>query len=312
MFPSCVSFSANGKTIPFRCSRHKANCSVVKVLTDLTTTARTKDTVYRDELPETKEIVVRTIKERLTLLSVLAMLATSAIATATASALPTAGPFWQVGGAQLPVGTKKAITGEFFTASIANFYQHIGTIWLKSTCQNAATAGSIFNGTQHGEGEGTSRASSCTQSESTSGKGGPYTLLSECKPKEPIEVKSRSSLWYRTTNVGKTRTGTEQALFVPAAGNVFVTATLLGSGCGVLSEAKISIDGSEAAEPRPQNTEVSVGRLIFPTEQQRHLWQPKNSPEETQVALTVEKTEADITAEGEGELKNGEVAGIIE
>ena len=75
---------------------------------------------------------------------------------------------------------------------------------------------------------------------------------------------------------------------------------------------KLSVIGNIAAEPRPQQTEVEVGQLIFPTEQQKHLWQPKNSPEETQVALTIEKTEADIRAEAEIELENKEVFGTLE
>lgn len=249
---------------------------------------------------------------RLVLLGILVMLAVGVVESSTASALPTAGPFWQVGGAQLPIGTKKAITGKLHPGTEASLIVHIGNIWLLSMCRKVEGKGFIFNGTQHGEGEQAGASTECNISESTSGYGGPYTPLNECKQKEPLEAKIKSSLWYHTTNVGHTRTGTEQILGPPLSGETYAIITLLGSGCGALAEAKLSIVGSGAAELRPQNTEVEVGQLVLPTEQQKHLWQPKNSPEETQVALTVEKTEADSRAEGEVELANKEKFGTIE
>ena len=178
-------------------------------------------------------------KVRLMLLGVLVMFVVGAVASSTASALPTEGPFWQVGGAQLPVGTKKAIVNRLHTGTEASLIGHIGNIWLLIMCKKAESTGFIFNGTQHGESEETITFSkNVMYPNPPASYAGPYTLLSECKPKEPIEAKVKDSLWYHTTNVGKTRTGTEQVLFTPATGSTFAIVTLLGTGCGALAEAK--------------------------------------------------------------------------
>lgn len=223
------------------------------------------------------------------------------------------GPFWHVGGAKLPLGTKKAVTGSLSKA--ASLYAKIGFIWLKITCAKGEPSGSIFNGTEHGEGEGTTKFKECGEvEESTTGKTEGYTKVAGCKVSEPITTSQfADALWYLATNVGKTRTGKVQLLFAPKTGTVLVNVLIPEKAeCGVLGGVKLTVLGNTVAEMSPEFAETKAGKLYFPVEQHKHVWLPKNSPEETQVELVVEKTEADLVAEANVELTNGERFGVFE
>jgi hypothetical protein len=98
---------------------------------------------------------------------------------------------------------------------------------------------------------------------------------------------------------------------VPKAGKVFASIEIVGSGCGAL-EGIYKAEGNLAGVPSPENTEVEVGRLTFPTEQQKHLWQPNNCPEETQAKLLFNATEATLRGGYELNLKTKEKFGVIE
>jgi hypothetical protein len=252
-------------------------------------------------------------RARLMLLGVLAVFIVGAVASSSASALPTEGPFWHVGGAKLPAGTKKAIAGKLI-GDTPFLYGKLSNKWIRITCSTLNPTGSIFNGTIHGESEETVEFTGCNTSNifEATAKTGPYKEIAECKVSATIKTEPvTNTLWYHTTNVGKTRTATEQVLFTPKTGTVFAKITITGNGCGFL-EGTFKMEGNVAAEPAPQNTEVTVGTLTFPTEQQKHVWQPKGSPEETQVELKFLGTEADFVAEAEIKLVNAEKFGIFE
>jgi hypothetical protein len=245
--------------------------------------------------------------------SVLTALVVSAGASSTASALPAEGPFWHVGGAKLPAGTKKAITGKL-TGSTPFQYGKISNKWLRITCPRTTPTGSIFNGTIHGEGEETITFEECNKTSvfEAAAKTGPYKEVTECKAQATIKTGPLiNTLWYHTTNVGKTRTANEQGLLVAKTGGTLYKMMIAGLGCGVI-EGIFKAEGSIAGEPLPENTEVLSGTFTFPTEQQKHVWQPKSSPEETQVEFKFAGTEADLVGEGEVKLENEERFGVFE
>jgi hypothetical protein len=252
--------------------------------------------------------VVITSGARLVLFATLAALAIGAIASSPASALPSEGPFWHVNGTRLAIGKSKAGTGNSPVGTSPTSYSKIANKEIKVACAKITSTGDIFNSTQHGEGEGKGEAKNCTVSEKS---GSSFVEIKECHVAEPVVTEVRTSLWYKATNLGKTRTNILQALSVPKSGNVFATQTIEGEGCGTL-EGIYKYEGSTASGGSPEYTEVEVGRVIFTSEQQKHLWLPKNSPEETQVLLLFNKTEARVEGEGEASLASKEKFGAFE
>jgi hypothetical protein len=228
-----------------------------------------------------------------------------------AHALPTEGPFWQVNNTKLPFGATRAVEGEIVPGTVGTLFSHVGGKTIEQVCKKFTSTTSIFNGTQHGEGLGKAVYEECIVRENG-------VAIKECevnpeaKPKNSVTTTEvKGSLWYSVTNLGKTRTALERGLFVPKTGSEFFTQELVGPGCGAL-EGTYKQGGSVASIGSPENTEVVTARATFPTEQQKHLWQPKNSPEETQAELLFNATEATLRGEGELKLKAGEKFGVIE
>jgi hypothetical protein len=229
----------------------------------------------------------------------------------TVSALPTAGPFWQVNNTKLSVGATKAVEGKIVSGTAAVISGKVAGKMIEIVCKTFQPTVSIFNSTQHGEGLGKAVFEECVVLESG-------TAIKECevnaeaKPKNSITTTEvRSSLWYGVTNVGKTKTALDRGLFVPKTGKIFFSIELAGVGCGAL-EGVYKLEGSVAATGSPENTEAETLKVTFPVEQQKHVWQPKNSPEETQASLLFNATEAQFCAEGELKLTTKEKFGVIE
>jgi hypothetical protein len=251
-----------------------------------------------------------TLKARLTLLGVLAILIASATAASTASALPTEGPFWQVNNTKLPFGATRAVEGKIVPGTVEMIYLNFFGKSIEMVCKKFTPTISIFNSTQHGESLGKAVYEECIVRESG-------ISIRECEvnpeatPKNSITTEEvKNSLWYHVTNLNKTKTALQQVLFRPKTGTAFDKLVLEGAGCGAL-EGSYRYTGNMAAAPSPENTEVTTGKWTFPTEQQKHLWQPKNSPEETQVELLFNGTEATVRGENELKLKNDENFGIV-
>jgi len=138
-----------------------------------------------------------------------------------------------------------------------------------------------------------------------------YEEQTSCKVTEPIKVtQANDSLWYRVTNAG-VKTAEQQVLFVPKPGNSFTEITITGGAC-TFAVNKAKVEGSVAVKVSPENTEVKVGKLISPSEQQKKVWQPLNQPEETEAALIFNKKTARFEAEAEVELASKETFGIFE
>lgn len=250
-------------------------------------------------------------KAKWVLSSVLAVFLASAILPSTALALPTEGPFWVVSGSALPQGESKAVTGK--AVSSTSLYGKVGGKFLKLTCTAGTSSGSLFDATAYGEGLEKIAFSGCTKVEEASSSTGPYTLVKNCEidaenGNDLTTNEIKTSLWYDSTNVGKTRTSLAQVLFTPKTGLVLATVTLEGTGCGVL-EGVYKAEVNMAAEAGPENTEVGIGSLTFPSEQARHLWRPAGSGEETQVSLLFNATEARLEGGQEVELTSKEEFG---
>jgi hypothetical protein len=252
-------------------------------------------------------------KAKLMLLSMLVVIVVGAVASSTASALlPTEGPFWQVNNTKLALGATRAVTGAIVPGTVGTLFAKVAGKTIEIVCKKFTPTISIFNSTQHGESLGKAVFEECIVQENG-------TLIKECEvnptatPKNSVTTTEiKNSLWYHVTNLNKTKTSLQQVLFVPKTGKIFATIELAGAGCGAL-EGVYKAEGNAAGTTSPENTEVETGKLTFPTEQQKHLWQPKNSPEETQVGLLFNATEATIRGEGELKLKTaGEKFGIIE
>jgi hypothetical protein len=259
-----------------------------------------------------RSVVITPIIRRL--LSALVVIGASMAMPATAPALPTVGPFWQVNGTQLPVGTSKAIVGKGVGGTM---YSTIANVKIKFTCEEVTASGFIFNTTTKGESQETQELKKNCHLFTLNGKQ-EYILQSGCGVDEPIRIlQSVGGLWYRTRvnnqRSGATeRTATEQTRFAPGPGGVFTTVTVTEAPECIIPVIA-SVGGSVAAEGKPEQTEVMSGRLIFPSEQQKHVWRPTGSQiEETQLGLIFGKEEARIEDEVTLELVSGERAGTIE
>lgn len=221
------------------------------------------------------------------------------------------GPYWQVNNTKLPEGATRGVGGNIVAGTVGILFAKVAGKTIEIVCKKFTPTISIFNSSQHGESVGKAVFEECIVRENG-------TAIKECevnpeaKPKNSITTEEvRNSLWYHVTNLNKTKTALQQILFTPKTGKVFATIILEGTGCGAL-EGAYKAEGSVAGSSSPENTEVTVGKLTFGTEQQKHLWLPAVSPEETQVELLFNKTEATIRGEGELKLTNGEKFGIIE
>jgi hypothetical protein len=256
--------------------------------------------------------VVIASKAKLMLLSMLVVVVVGAVASSTASAaLPTEGPYWQVNNTKLALGATRAVEGNIVPGTVGILFANVAGKKIEIVCKKFTPTISIFNGTQHGESLGRAVFEECSVRENG-------VAITECEvnpeatPKNSVTTEEvKNSLWYHVTNLNKTKTSLQQILFVPKTGKTFAKIELAGAGCHAL-EGIYKAEDNVAGVPSPENTEVETGRLTFPTEQQKHLWQPKNSPEETQVGLLFNATEATIRGEGELKLKNKEKFGIIE
>jgi hypothetical protein len=250
-------------------------------------------------------------KVKLVSLVVLLVASVGAVGSSLALALPTEGPFWQVNNTKLPVGATRAVGGNIVPGTVGILFSRVAGKLIENVCKKFTPTVSIFNSTQHGEGLGKSVYEECIVRENG-------VQIKECevnpeaKPKNSVTTEEvKGSLWYSVTNLGKTRTALERGLFVPKTGKAFLRVELVGPGCGSL-EGSYKQEGSVVSIGSPENTEVETGKATFPTEQQKHLWQPKNSPEETQAELLFNTTEAMLRGEGELRLKSGEKFGVIE
>jgi hypothetical protein len=110
---------------------------------------------------------------------------------------------------------------------------------------------------------------------------------------------------------GTEKTSTEQVFFAPKETKPFTEITISGKSC-LLAVVKAAVKGSVAASVNPESTETKQGKLIFPSEQQKKIWQPENTPEETEPKLTFDNNEARFEAEYKVELTSGEAFGIFE
>lgn len=157
-------------------------------------------------------------------LALLAVLAISAVASASASAVT--GPIWEVNGAKLATGAEEALTGKAAT-SYELKGKAFGFIEVAITCKKAANNGAIIGG-EPGTDATTIEYTECSSS--------------LCTPTEPIVTKAKSELVYYTAS-SKTFIGD---LFSPKTGTVFteikcgsITAKVTGSIMGeLLNEAK--------------------------------------------------------------------------
>jgi hypothetical protein len=250
-------------------------------------------------------------KAKLMLLSVLVVFVVGAVASSAASALPTEGPFWQVNNTKLALGQTRAVEGNIVPGTVGVLFAHISGKAIEIVCKKFTPTISIFNSTQHGESLGKAIFEECIVRENGTPIAG-CEVNPSATPANSVKTEEiKNSLWYHVTNLNKTKTSLQQVLFVPKTGKLFATIELTGTGCQTL-EGIYKAEGSVAGVPSPENTEVTKGKLTFPTEQQKHLWQPKNSPEETQVLLLFANTEATIRGEGEIKIKGEEKFGIIE
>jgi hypothetical protein len=244
-------------------------------------------------------------------LCVVTTLVVAAGGSTTAFALPTTGPFWQVNNTKLPLGATRAVTGVIVPGTVGILFDKIAGKSIEMVCKKFTPTVSIFNGTQHGEGLGKAVYEECIIRENG-------TSIFECElnpeatPKNSVTTAEvKGSLWYSVTNLGKTRTALERGLFVPKTGTAFLEVEVVGNGCGSL-EGIYKQEGTIVSIGSPENTEVETGKATFPTEQQKHVWQPKNSPEETQAELLFNATEATLRGEGELKLTTKEKFGVIE
>ncbi|HWX43783.1 MAG TPA: hypothetical protein VNY52_00505 [Solirubrobacteraceae bacterium] len=220
------------------------------------------------------------------------MLITTTTTTVTASALPTEGPWYHVGGKKLAEGEKNAKEG---TGKGVGFKQYgiISKKELEIECEKTTGTGRIWNGSHQGEGSGSIKSTGCSLRENPG-----------CGV-EPITINGRASLWYHVTSSGE-KTGKIQILFEPPSGETIYELTI--TMCSL--KGKYPVLGDVAAEPSPEKEEVLKGKVIFPKEQQKRLWQPSQGEREPK--LKFGSNEARIEGEEEIELVSGEKAGVFE
>jgi hypothetical protein len=257
---------------------------------------------------------VVTSKVRLMLLGVMAVFVVSVAVSSSALALPTAGPFWQVNGTKLAVGISKNITNK---GGETTLYSTINRVRLKITCKEVTSIGAISNSASHGESQETIEFKKECKLFILNSKQ-EYVLQTGCHIVEPLRfIQASDDLWYHTRvnnqRSGATeRTSSEQVRFTPKGTQIFITLEITEEPECVFP-GKFTVEGSVAGEIKPEQTEVVKGEIVFPSEQQKHLWRPTSSQiEETQPLLIFAKEEARLEGRATVELESKERFGTIE
>jgi hypothetical protein len=228
-----------------------------------------------------------------------------------AVALPTEGPWWSVGGGLPPEGvTKSAISGKVVGG--LSLYGKFSSKFIEIACTTGESTVSIYNGGQQAEGEEKIILSKCGNIKESTSMKGTYKEVKSCAPQSEIKTEPiKSSGWYLTSSVGKTRTSTTVFLNAANSGTTIASITLSGEGCGVL-EGVFKVEGTVISKVKPENTEAEKETTVFPSEQQLHLWRPTTESKvtEAQALLSFDHTEAQLQGEIEMGLASKEEIGV--
>jgi hypothetical protein len=206
-----------------------------------------------ESLTGQKEIETQMPRQRIVMLSLMAVFVTSMFTTAVASA---EGPFWHVNGVKLKQGSV-GITGQ--NKGNLKFVTTLGNATIKITCTTSSTEGTIDGQgeTRQGQDKGKVTFSGCTVV-------GEPPFPEGCKVKEPITTNQLKSHLANATVQG-----VEQIvdLFEPTGPQqevkkVFVI--LVFELCGAILNGPHEVTGNVAAQLVPQRIEAQEGLLSFP------------------------------------------------
>jgi hypothetical protein len=227
------------------------------------------------------------------LLSLFLMLMTAATIPVAATALPTEGPWYHVGGAKLAEGESHAKEGTGKGSSLKQS-SVVGGKEVVIKCENTVGEGKIWNGSQQGEGSGKIKSTGCE-----------VVGISSCVV-PPIVINNKGTLWYHMTNSGE-KTGKIQVLLGSPSGAEVIYKLIIES-CAL--KGTYNVTGNVAAEISPEKEEASRLKVIFPKEQQARLWQPIKG--ELKPSLHIGGSEVHLEGEEEVELVSKEMAGVFE
>jgi hypothetical protein len=206
-------------------------------------------------------------KLKVALLSTLALLAISGIATTAAMA---AGPYWHLGGARLEKGSWPASVAK---AGETELKAKVLDIPFTITCGASTVEGAEITG--NGTSQGLDSAKSIAFEECT------IATPKGCAVPQPIKtvaVKSRLVM-YDSRKIGD--------LFEPTKGTEFVTIAFenaKGAECP-LDKTEFNVTGSIAAEVKPEEKETKVGELAFPATPIKQIKEEGGTP--TTIGLEV-------------------------
>jgi hypothetical protein len=200
--------------------------------------------------------------------------------------------FWQRGGFPLPENVAPPIKLQLKgTAKLK-----VPSVPFTIECAGSMSEGAAIEGqakTHQGQDKGRITYKGCKTS---AGEG--------CTVAEPLttaQTKSYLAITEDHTNVAR-----PVDVFEPAKGKVLAEVTLKGAGCGVLA-GKQSMNGSVAAEVKPEEAETKEGLLFFPGETIKSV---KTEAGEKTVGLTLGGLESVLGAGYGAELESGEAFGV--
>jgi hypothetical protein len=227
-------------------------------------------------------------KMRVALMGAMALLVVSGFAASTASAL---GPYWHVNGVKLTTQSKAINLQLKGVAKLS-----VSNLALVIECKASSSEGATIegNGTKQGKDKGKIKYTECKNNQK------------ECEVVEPITTNETKSY------LGQLKSGAIVDVFEPTVGKVFVEIQIKGVGsCPTLVKGKFPVDGSVAAEVKPENKEVKEGDLQF-TEPAIKTIKHEGTP--TAVGLTFggATNEATFSAGYGAQLESGEVFGVTE
>jgi hypothetical protein len=234
-------------------------------------------------------------RQRIVLVSLVAVFAASMLTTAVASA---AGPFWHVSGSKLKQGSVGVTLQSKGALSLKSV---LSSLQVTITCSTSVGEGTIDGQgeTLQGQGKGVVKYTSCEVKEGTAGKCGKPTAITTNQLKSHLA----NAIFQ----------GKEQIVELFEAGSPqttnFVTIPLGECTDTILNGINAPVKGSVASAVEPQEVEGQEGSLFFPPEPFKVV--KHEGQELTNVGLTLMSAPATFTGWYSARLQNSLKFGVF-
>jgi hypothetical protein len=224
---------------------------------------------------------------RMVCVAILASCATSAMVVPVAFA--DEAPHWMVEGVKLKAGESRKTVGK----NVGVFTMGAGE--MKVVCQSATSAGAL--------GENATAVSGTRLSECAIPSQPGCQVHSEGEPSGTIVSGETSGelIFLGTKEEAKVGSGRLGELIKPSDGEYFAAVELEGSECSV--KGTVRSEGDMIAEIEPADTEVEVGRVVFPDTMIGEGYEWEGAHKVKKITASLESAGEPVTISGEEELE---------